>query len=626
MRCRHAWWIRVLGGCLAGAVWATGSTASTTSPAPEPLARGWIVKLKESKPQPVVRLAAAAVPSDGPTSQRSRLWQATQRQRVSMLTHKPTAFGANVVHAGRLLTVAEAEAEARRLRQDPDVEWVEVNVIEQNLAFTGLTPNDPLFTSSQEWLRAKDNSSRAGVAGFTTAWQRFASWGQALSPVAVAVLDTGTLYSVNSSFQRLGEHPELLGRVYPGYDFVSELEFSRDGNGIDDDPNDPGDGLTQDERDRQGILYPPTCRPSDSSWHGFSILNMLAAVTNNGVGGAGILAPLDGLVVLPVRVGSVCGADRSDIIEGMLWAAGIRYQGEPATRNQNHARVISLSFGSRGTCAGSVYESAINSLRQKGTLVVASAGNGNSDGVGDVRPTVPASCPGVLAVTALSQSGYKATYANFVGPEAGLAVAAGDVANGILRDGGIVALSNLGRVDPADPLSDVPRDCATPQPGGPFCTLQSDQFIPRALAGTSFAAPQVAGVAALMLAVRPSTTVDELRQALLTEVSAFRAEGPGMPAACSEVRTRDCTCTTQFCGAGVLDADAAVEWAMNTAASVGTPITPPEVTSGFVPDRARSNSGGGGGALSWPWLAGLAALWMIGAVTGRRAGFRTGRP
>jgi hypothetical protein len=68
-----------------------------------------------------------------------------------------------------------------------------------------------------------------------------------------------------------------------------------------------------------------------------------------------------------------------------------------------------------------------------------------------------------------------------------------------------------------------------------------------------------------------------------------------------------------------------VQWAMTTAASVGTPTTPPEVTSGFVPDRARSNSGGGG-ALSWPWLAGLAALWVIGAVSGRRAGFRTGRP
>jgi len=618
MRCRHAWWVGVLGGCLAGAVWATGSSASTTSPAPEPLARGWIVKLKESKPQPVVRLAAAAVPSDGPTSQRSRLWQAMQRQRVSMLTHKPTAFGANVVHAGRLLTVAEAEAEARRLRQDPDVEWVEVNVIEQRMSMTPMTANtvttplnDPdyasgAFPNQQVWLSAR-TQARAGIADFPAAWA--AMNGQTVYPVTVAVLDTGKL-----------DHPDLDGRLFPGYDFVSELEYARDGNGIDDDPTDPGDYLTLSQKQSGGVLYPNDCDVSDSSWHGFSILNMLGARTNNGVAGAGMLAPLpEGhgrRWVLPVRVGSVCGADRSDIYEGLLWSAGVSYQGAPAfTNNPQPARVISLSYGSEGSCTGTLYPQIVATLRQRGTLLVASAGNGNSNNVGDVTPTVPAACSGVLAVTALHQRGTKASYANFVqtsGSSWGLAVSAGDVSS--INDSWVYALSNAGT------------------------TTATSSFIMRRLAGTSFAAPQAAGVAALMLALNPGLTVDELLQLITSSAKPWSeveqdlsdsSQLLSVAGVCALGSTGACRCTSSTCGSGVLDAGRAVQAVLGGLPDTIEPFQPAPVTAGyFTPDRQQSSSGGGGGGgtLSWPWLAGLAALWVIGAVTGRRAGFRTGRP
>lgn len=625
-RAMARWTIGLLGGLVI-----LGAQAQMTAPAaeaPPQLARGWIVKLKESQPKPVVRLAAAAVPSDGPASQRSRLWQAAMRQRVGMLAHKPTAFGAQVVHTGRLLTVAEAEAEAKRLRQDPDVEWVIVNAIERRSSFTGFPggqPNDPEYPS-QVWLNASSvPASTRGVANFPGAWSRMATWfsatgtsySRALSPVAVAVLDTGTIDALTAgTYQRVGPHPELAGRLYPGFDFVSEFEYARDGNGIDSDPNDPGDGLTRYEKERNRLIYPSDCEPSDSSWHGFSIINMLAARSDNASHGAGMLAPVPGEVVVPVRVGSVCGADRSDIIEGMLWAAGVTYQGSPPA-NPNPVRVISLSYSGSGSCEATGYAGAVQTLRQRGVLLVASAGNGDANGLGETSSSVPAACPGVLAVTALHQRGTKATYANFVrtasGDRWGLSVAAGDVAGGFLAEGdaGVRVLSNAGRRDPQAYPSD-------------FKTLQSDVFEMATLAGTSFAAPQVAGVAALMLALDPSLTLDELFALLTQSANASFPVVSGLPA-CSSLNRGACNCTAFACGSGVLNADRAIERVLERLDGMGAapqPYVPVAgANSSFMPDRSQSSTGGGGGgggSMSLFWSAALLTLVAWQAKAARR--------
>jgi serine protease len=48
--------------------------------------------------------------------------------------------------------------------------------------------------------------------------------------IVVAVVDTG-----------ITDHPDLNDNVVPGYDFISSSSQSRDGNGRDADPSDPGD-------------------------------------------------------------------------------------------------------------------------------------------------------------------------------------------------------------------------------------------------------------------------------------------------------------------------------------------------------------------------------------------------
>lgn len=549
------------------------------------MAMGLIVKLKDAPqqvaPQSVVRLQAAGKPRVSAQAQRLRLASAAQRHRVGYLLQRPTAFAAQVIHNGYPVPYEDAAAQAARLRADPDVEWVIVNEMAHPAS---VTPNDPGF-GSQTWLGYRD-AAHLGVANFPAAWA--AMDGRTLSPVVVAVLDTGILNA-----------PDLDGRLLPGYDFVSEVDYAGDGDGVDSDPSDPGNDLQK---------VPPAlrdgCATSDTSWHGLSVAAMLAARAGNGLDGAGMLAPLAAPALLPVRVGGLCGAEVSDIIEGMLWAAGIDYNGSPA-RNPHPARVINLSFGGDGSCESSgsgvrdaawLYRDTIATLKNNGVLVVASAGNGSSaTGLGLAAPTRPANCPGVLAVTGLNDQGYKARYASLVPFDGvhtfGVAVASGDVTDSqLFADAGIVTLSNTGTTSP------------------------STSFELRRLAGTSFAAPTAAGVAALMLAVDPSLTVDDLLWALTHRVLDFPAAGGLMACSPGVNGQGNCNCTAQTCGGGVLDAYSSVTWAITHADQASGSPSGSQVTGQracFTPERlgggdpcAPSSSGGGGGG-------GAMALWEL---------------
>ena len=93
---------------------------------------------------------------------------------------------------------------------------------------------------------------------------------------------------------------------------------------------------------RGGTFFHCTTSPANSSWHGTQLSGLIAALTNDGIGMAGV-AP--GVGVLPVRVLGKCGGYDSDIIAGMLWATGLPAPGVPEIQP---ARVINLSTGGRG--------------------------------------------------------------------------------------------------------------------------------------------------------------------------------------------------------------------------------------------------------------------------------------
>ncbi|HET9047121.1 MAG TPA: S8 family peptidase [Casimicrobiaceae bacterium] len=296
-------------------------------------------------------------------------------------------------------------------------------------------------------------------------------------------------------------HADLAGRILPGYDMISPTTVANDGNGRDADPSDPGDWVTASEAD-------DNCPARNSSWHGTSVAGVIAANSNNAQWITGINWSA---MILPVRVLGKCGGYDSDIIDGIAWAAGLTVPGVPA--NPYPAQVINMSLGGEGACFAA-YQNAINAAYAHGVTraIVAAAGNESQD----VASDVPASCAFVYAVASTTTAGNLARYSNF---GAGIDIAApGGQYNSAIGNQGVITLSNSGLTTPA-----------------------ADSFTNTG--GTSFAAPMVAGTISLMLAVAPNLTVDQVHETL-------RATAKPFPAGT--------TCDTTICGAGIVDANAAV--------------------------------------------------------------------
>ena len=522
---------------------------------------------------------------------------------AGLLAERPGAWAAarplgghwHALQPAGALDSAAVTALAARLRADPRVRAVVPDAREQR---QDVTPNDARF-GAQWWLQAVA-AGNTGAAGFAKAWERSTGVanGGAANGVVVAVLDSG-----------ITSHIETNARILPGYDFVADPVYAGDGNGRDNDPSDPGDAISADDRLRFPAQFSGCPDALRSSWHGSTIAGQLAAVSNNTEGVAA--ANWQGLV-LPVRVAGKCGAAVSDIIDGLRWAAGLAVTGVPA--NTNPARLIVLSYGGVDPCDANssipavrdtarLYEAALAEVRAVGALVFVAAGN-QRGAVGR-----PGSCQGALAVTSVNREGFKAAYANF-GASVALATPGGDAGSGglcesgtaDLRDSGVVSTGNLGDT--------------TPGAAG---------YV--AASGTSFAAPAAAAVASLMLAVNPQLTVLQIEQGL--RLSARPHVAVPLLGDCAVDNPGRCACTTATCGVGLLDADQALAYAAAPsiyqpparqpvaladdrlracATALGRPpvVIPPSPT----PDPApAANGGGGGGAMQPGWLLGLA--WAV---------------
>ncbi len=350
----------------------------------------------------------------------------------------------------------------------------------------------------------------------------------------IAVIDSGVLPS----------HPELSGRLLPGYDFISDPIRANDGGGRDADPTDPGNWVTAAEA-TGGCLQAP------SRWHGTRVASVLAANTNNGVGMAGVDW---GAKVVPVRVSGKCVAPdgvgtEADLIAGIRWAAGLSVSGAPI--NANPARVINISTGRPKACSIAM-QSAIDDARTKGAVIVAAVGN-----KGEVGAFSPANCVGVIRVAAVDSKGGLASYSNR-GETASLSAPGGD-------------------------LSD--RQIYTAGDGGTTVAL-NDGVVQGGQIGTSFASPHVAGVAALMMALKPAMSPQQIQQCLLNTTRNFPTN-----------TSFDCDNIT--CGTGILDAGQAIAGVRSTVTAGGYHTVTAQA-DGSVVTWGRNSYGqlGGGESLS----------------------------
>lgn len=420
---------------------------------------------------------------------------------------------------------------ARRLAAQPDVEYAEPDLRYRRTA----VPNDPRYASvllaaggpvAGQWYLKPSSSTLVSAINAETAWDTTTG----SNAVVVAVLDTGVRF----------DHPDLLavangGNLLPGYDMIAAdpnggFHTANDGNGRDSDPSDPGDWISNSDLS-SGNFDPNECFAENSSWHGTQTASLVGALTNNGVGMASVGRNVR---VLPVRVLGKCGGYTSDIVPAIRWAAGIAVPGLPA--NPNPAKVINMSLGGSGACLQS-YQDAINEVVAQGVVVVVSAGNSDGRAVSS-----PANCNGAVAVTGLRHVGTKVGFAD-VGPEVAVAAPGGNCVDttGATCLYPIITATNTGTTSPvASAYTDGDN----------------------AAVGTSFSAPMVAGTVGLMFSMNPAMTVSEVRAALQGSARVFPATGGDVgTTTCHAPDSRsqaECYCTASTCGAGMLDANAAV--------------------------------------------------------------------
>lgn len=441
----------------------------------------------------------------------SRLTSLSSLAGMRLQQLRTMSNGASVLGFPASVTADQARLIAARIESSPLVAYASPDYRRTRSA----TPNDPGYPD--QWGLFAPSSSyetipTVGGINMPTAWDIVTG----STDTVIAVLDTGII-----------SHPDIAAKLLPGYDFISDVFNANDGSGRDSNPTDAGDWVTEEETAICGG------GASDSSWHGTFVAGIAAASSNNSLGMTGVDWNAR---VLPVRVLGKCGGSDSDIIDAVRWAAGLSVAGAPA--NPNPADVINMSLGGFSECSAA-WQEAVQEVLSVGTTIVAATGN---DGFTQIDS--PSSCPGIIAVTANTIEGINAIYAN-IGEQVAISAPGGGPAsanNGTATGSGalIGSLSNSG-----------------------LTTADEDTY--SAGAGTSYAAPHVAGVVALLRGMAPTMHPNTIRSLITSNARPHPAD-----TFCTQAAT------SGLCGAGLLDATATLQAA---SISVADDNTAPIVTA-----------------------------------------------
>jgi subtilisin family serine protease len=297
--------------------------------------------------------------------------------------------------------------------------------------------------------------------------------------IIVAIIDTGVFYN----------HPDLADNIWVNEDEIPNNNIDDDNNGYVDDVRGwdfgsaesipplpipraymgdrPAGSPNSDKGDND---------PNDAHIHGTHVAGIIGARGNNGIGIVGVNQEVS---IMPVKFLNESGqGNLFNAIEAVKYAAN------------NQARVINASWGASLPMPIPLLEEAINdAITNKNIIFVAAAGNGGNDKVGDNNdalggetPNFPSSYTnaGIIAVTATQP------------------------------DDNITAFSNFGKlsVDVGAPglgiYSTTPKHAEFGN---------ADYFY---ASGTSMATPFVTGLAALILAYKPTLTNLEVRSIIFS--------------------------------------------------------------------------------------------------------------
>ena len=358
-------------------------------------------------------------------------------------------------------------------------------------------PDDPLFSNQiasyadSGTYAALRRSTRAGVDTFRVArgvtpdlpeaWA--ISTGSAR--VVVAVLDDGFFYN----------HEDIAGNVWhnPGETGVDRAGLRKETNGVDDDGNgyvddvigwdfafdDPDpDPYVFDGMDRERI------RPY---WHSISALGIIGAEGDNGIGVAGVNWHVSLMLLKIGAQGRRMGAD--DSVRARRAAKAIRYAVDNGAKVINWSGFVHVA----DTAELTPLRDAVSYAARRGVLLVTGAGNDGRDLDDDANCLYPQCFDGENQIR-VAQVAFDGTlYRYTVGGE---------------RRG-----SNYGvrRVE----VGAIGEQFTTGLLNGSSTYETSN--------GTSSAGPVVAGIAALVLAVRPELSAVQLKDILMRSATRLPA-------------------------------------------------------------------------------------------------------
>jgi thermitase len=226
----------------------------------------------------------------------------------------------------------EAEEQlAAALSKNPIIDYAEVNSIASVIS----TTNDPYIVNGSEWHIAKIQANRA--------WEMTTGSTSTL----IAVLDTGIAAS----------HPDLVGKVINGYDYVNN-----DSNPIDD------------------------------HGHGTQVAGTIAAWGNNGIGVAGVSYQSS---IISIKVADSSGySSYSNIAAGIIEAVN------------KGAKIINISIA--GTESSTALQNAVDEAWGHNVVIIAGAGNAGTE-----VPMYPAALRNVFAVSATDSSDIKTSWSSY---------------------------------------------------------------------------------------------------------------------------------------------------------------------------------------------------------------------
>lgn len=338
------------------------------------------------------------------------------------------------------------------IKDDPAVEFVEPNWIYTHQE----TSNDTYYNLL--WGMYGDTTTPSNAYGSQAA-EAWAAGCIGSANVYVGVIDEGIQYT----------HPDLQANVWTnGFDVPDGVD--NDGNGYIDDIN------GWDFYHNDNTIYDGGTVTSSLDRHGTHVTGTIGGIGGNGIGIAGINWNVTYISAKILEKGT--GGTTANAVKALDYITDLK------TRHGLNIVATNNSYGGVGFSQAVL--DAINRAGDAGILVIAAAGNGGSDSVGDDNDSSP-----------FYPSSYQCT-SNGKDYDCVISVAA------ITSDGSKSSFSNYGAasVDLGAPGSNIAS------------TVNYNKY--QYLSGTSMATPHVTGAAALYASRHPGATAAEIKAAILS--------------------------------------------------------------------------------------------------------------